>query len=57
MDLNYILCRHQLSLIAAETAACAASRFAHRGLARGYAERIRAFQKAAGADANLAPVA
>lgn len=57
MDLNYILSRHQLSLVAADTAPCMAARAAHRGLANGYAERIRSFQRTVGATANLARVA
>lgn len=57
MDLNYILSRHQLSLVAAEAAAGSEARAAHRGLARGYAARIRRFQREVGATANLAPLA
>lgn len=57
MDLNYILSRHQLSLVAAENAAGSEARAAHRGLAEGYAAHIRRFQHEAGATANLAPLA
>lgn len=57
MDLNYILSRHQLSLVAAENAAGSEARAAHRGLADGYAARIRRFQHAVGATANSAPLA
>ncbi len=57
MDLNYILSRHQLSLVAAETAAGSEARAAHLGLAQGYAARIRRFQQDAGATANSAPIA
>lgn len=53
MDLNYILSRHQLSLCAAESAACPSSRHAHRGLADGYARQIRDFQESAGAGSML----
>lgn len=49
MDLNYLLSRHQISLIRADAAKCSASRHAHRALARGYAERIRAAQALLGA--------
>ena len=48
MDLNYLLTRHQISLVRATGAACAASRNAHRGLARGYAALIHAVQERAG---------
>ncbi len=57
MDLNYFLSRHQRSLFAAQSAACASSRHAHRGLADGYARQIRAFQENAGAGAVLAAAA
>ena len=57
MDLNYIRSRHQLSLVAAETAAGPEARAAHCGLAEGYAVRIRTFQREAGATANSAPLA
>lgn len=49
MDLNYLLSRHQISLIRADAAKCSASRHAHRALALGYAERIRAAQALLGA--------
>jgi hypothetical protein len=51
MDLNYLLHRHQLSLMLADAAACPSSRHSHRGLARGYAHRIRTLQSALGATA------
>lgn len=57
MDLNYILRRHQLSLVAAENAVGSEARAAHRGLAHGYAARIRRFQHDVGATANSAPLA
>ena len=41
MDLNYLLSRHQVSLMRADSAASPEARFAHRGLARAYAECIR----------------
>jgi hypothetical protein len=40
MDLNYLYHRHGVSLIMAEHAGCDRSRYAHRSLAAGYAERI-----------------
>lgn len=42
MDLNYLLSRHQVSLMRADSAASPEARFAHRALARAYAECIRA---------------
>ena len=54
MDLNYLLGRHQLSLHRAGAAISPEARHAHRGLAVGYAGRIRSFQRAVGADALLA---
>jgi len=41
MDLDYLLSRHQKSLLRANTALCVSSRASHRALAAGYAERIR----------------
>ena len=52
MDLNYLFSRHQLSLVRATSAPCSGSRRAHRGLADGYGERIRAFQLGVGAGFN-----
>ncbi|MFS2111444.1 hypothetical protein ACCC88_17270 [Sphingomonas sp. Sphisp140] len=40
MDLNYLLHRHQISLMRASAAASVEARHAHEGLARGYAKRI-----------------
>lgn len=57
MDLNYILRRHQLSLLASQNAKCPSARHAHRGLAREYAQQIRDFQRIIGATARLACVA
>ncbi|WP_294329909.1 hypothetical protein [uncultured Sphingomonas sp.] len=48
MDLAYLLSRYQNSLGRAATAACVASRAAHRALAAAYAERIRQWQHAHG---------
>ena len=49
MDLNYLLHRHQISLLRADAAAGPEARRAHKDLARGYAERIRIFQREHGA--------
>ncbi len=54
MDLNYLLSRHQYSAYRAQVAATPEARLAHRGLAAGYAGRIRAFQRDIGAVALLA---
>lgn len=40
MALNYLLHRHQVSLMKADAAASPQARATHRGLASGYAERI-----------------
>jgi len=44
MDLNYLLYRHQISLMRADSAASMEARHAHNGLARGYASRIAALR-------------
>ena len=54
MDLNDLFARHQLSLVRAGEASSADARAAHRGLATGYADRIRTFQQAIGAGFPLA---
>ena len=56
MDLNYLLSRHQLSVHRGNAAASREARQAHRGLAAGYARRIRSFQRDVGAGASLADV-
>ncbi|MDP5280096.1 hypothetical protein Q9Q95_14290 [Sphingomonas sp. DG1-23] len=48
MDLNYLLSRHQISLMRALAAPCVASRASHRAFAAGYAGRIRELQLALG---------
>ncbi len=55
MDLNYLLYRHQVSLMRAEAAVCSCSRRSHRDLARGYAERIGAIRSSLGADSVMSP--
>jgi len=57
MDLNYLLSRHQISLMRAETAACREAAIAHRGLARCYAVQIHALQERLGANASLPAIA
>jgi hypothetical protein len=42
MDINELLHREQVSLANAANAACAPSRHAHEGLARGYGARLTA---------------
>lgn len=49
MDLNYLLSRHQVSLMRAAAAACSEARHSHQGLARSYAERIRLLRERLGA--------
>lgn len=51
MDLNYLLARHQTSLMRADAAASPEARYAHRNLAKGYADRIRKLRDDLGADA------
>lgn len=54
MDLNYLLSRHQISLICAEGAASEEARLAHRGFASHYAARIGKLQQTSGAMFALA---
>ena len=49
MDLNYLLKRHQISLMQANSTDCREARVAHRGIARGYADRIASLQRELGA--------
>lgn len=42
MDINYLLHRHQVSLMRADGAACSASRAAHHSFARHYAQALEA---------------
>ena len=51
MDLNYLLSRHQVSLMRAERASSAEARIAHQSLAKEYAVRIRGLQRQDGARA------
>jgi hypothetical protein len=54
LDLNYLLGRHQVSLMQADAAACPEARYAHRGMAREYAVMISEIQTDSGAGAMLA---
>lgn len=56
MDLNYLLSRHQISLMLAQAAPTMEARHSHRGLAAGYADTIRSMQTLLGADAALVGV-
>jgi len=49
MDLNYLLSRHQISLMRAEATPCVASKASHRAFATEYAQRIRDLQQLLGA--------
>ncbi len=51
MALNYLLHRHQISQMRSRSAASPEARVAHRGLAAGYAARIRAMRTALGGTA------
>ena len=57
MDLNYLLSRHQISIMRAEAASCREARLSHRGLANGYADRIRELQSALDAGRMLPQMA
>jgi hypothetical protein len=50
MDLNHLLYRQQVSLTRAASATSPEARHAHRGLARGYADRIRDLRAGLGLD-------
>jgi hypothetical protein len=50
MDLNYLLQRHQISLMRAHAGTSSEARVAHRGLARGYVERIAMLRETMGAE-------
>jgi hypothetical protein len=56
MDLNYLLSRHQISLMRARASQCVASRASHRAFAAGYAERIRELQLAFGTQTSAIAV-
>lgn len=49
MALNYLLHRHQVSLMRSEAGASREARAAHRGLATGYAFQIRELRADTGA--------
>lgn len=53
MDLNYLLHRHQVSLMRAATATNAEARLAHGSLARGYEHRIGVIRDLVGASGRM----
>lgn len=53
MDLNYLLYRHQVSLMRAKATECQCARSSHRDLARGYAERISVLRSELGEEGSL----
>jgi len=57
VDLNYLLSRHQISLMRAADASPPELRHVYRGLAAGYANQIRSVQQAYGTAFALAPLA
>lgn len=54
MDLNYLLARHQVSVVAARNAASLGARLAHGAFASAYEARIHSMQSDLGATARLA---
>lgn len=55
MDLNYLLSRHQISLMRASSASSGEARIVHRDFARRYAEQIRVLQHLIGAKGTALP--
>lgn len=53
MDLNYLLHRHQVSLVRAGNASCNQARRAHDDLATGYAVRIAEYRATLGASGAM----
>jgi hypothetical protein len=53
LDLNYLLSRHQISVMRMHATQCRSARAAHQGLADGYAHRIRALQARSGGQPML----
>ncbi|WP_294289457.1 hypothetical protein [uncultured Sphingomonas sp.] len=53
MDLNYLLSRHQISLMLAQSATTTEARHAHRGLATGYADAIQSVRTMLGATGQM----
>jgi len=53
MDLNYLLYRHQVSLMRAKASDCLCATRSHRDLAKGYADRIRVLRSALGEEGSL----
>ncbi|MBN2972577.1 hypothetical protein JW805_11165 [Roseomonas aeriglobus] len=56
MDLNYLLSRHQIALMRAQSAVTIEARHSHRGMASGYADAIRSIQASLGASGSLVEV-
>ena len=56
MDLNYLLHRHQISLMRATVAACAASRRAHEGFVSVYADAVARHRALSGSAIVLQPL-
>ncbi len=56
MDLNYLLSRHQIALMRAQSAVTIEARHSHRGMASGYADAIRSVQASLGASGSLVEV-
>jgi hypothetical protein len=48
MDLNYLLARHQISLVRADSATSREARYAHRDFVRHYARRITELREISG---------
>ena len=57
MDLNYLLARHQISLMRAQDASGCEARVAHHRLATEYAQRIETLKAQLGADFHTAAAA
>ncbi|HTI31246.1 MAG TPA: hypothetical protein VL405_03875 [Sphingomonas sp.] len=57
MDLNYLLARHQLSIVAGRNAASESARATHRAFAQAYAQRINVLHRTLGAPARVAVAA
>lgn len=57
MALNYLLHRHQISLVRAQSSATAEGRIAHGKMADAYAERIRTASELSGGGTVIAALA
>ena len=54
VDLNYLLSRHQISVMRGDAAASPEAGYAHKALAKLYAARINDLQQSSGAEMALA---